>query len=319
MHCTKRTSGVWIIAALLLLLISPLFAGGQAEGEAETSPQLSLAVLSDLDSMPLVIAEMKGFYEEEGVTVELQHFKSPVDRDTAFQAGEADGAISDLLAVGFALNGGFPVRVTSLTNGSYKLILSPGSELESIEELKGKTVGLSKNTIIEYCTDRMTQAAGFSSELLEKAVIPQIPVRLEMLTSGKIDAATLPEPLASMAVAKGGVMLNSSDKLGVNPGIIMFSSTAIEEKREAVAAFYRAYNRGVEYMTSHEQDEYMPELVETMGLPDTLAAGMELPEYQPATLPAQQEVEEVMSWMKERDLIDRPFSYDELVEQDLLP
>ena len=45
-----------------------------------------------------------------------------MDRDSALQSGNLDGAVSDMLAVAFAKDGGFDVKVTSMTDGSYKLI-----------------------------------------------------------------------------------------------------------------------------------------------------------------------------------------------------
>ena len=72
-----------------------------------------------------------------------------------------------------------------------------------------------------------------------RRAIPQIPVRLEMLKSGQIDAATLPEPLASVAVKAGATVISSTDNLGINPGALLFTKETIQSKNAEIAAFYR--------------------------------------------------------------------------------
>lgn len=66
--------------------------------------------MPDIDSIPFIIAQEKGYFKEEGVDVELQYFKSAMDRDSALQSGNLDGGVSDMLAAGFAKAGGFDVK-----------------------------------------------------------------------------------------------------------------------------------------------------------------------------------------------------------------
>ena len=78
---------------------------------------------------------------------------------------------------------------------------------------------------------------------IEKSIIPKIPLRLEMLQTGQVDAATLPEPFASSAIKSGAKVLDSTDNLGINPGVIIFAESSIKSKSEGIKAFYRAYDR----------------------------------------------------------------------------
>ena len=164
---------------------------------------LSVGLMPDTDSVPFIVAREKGFFAEEGVEVTLHPFKSAMDRDAALQSGQLDGAISDLLAAAFAKAGGFDVRVTSATDGAYQMIASKGNDASDVKALFGAEIAVSRNTIIEYVTDRILRENGMASDALQKVSIPQIPARLEMLQNGKLAAATLPEPMASIAVANG--------------------------------------------------------------------------------------------------------------------
>ncbi len=299
--------------AISVFAVLQIFAGAQKEKPAKPDQQLVVGVLPDVDSIPIIVASEKGFFVEEGLNAKLEYFKSPVDRDSAFQSGNLDGVISDVLAAAFAKEGGFDVKITSLTNGSYKLLLSPLSKAESIADLKGKDIGISKNTIIEYTTDRILETAGIAEADVKKVAIPKIPVRLEMLLNGKIEAATLPEPLATNAIQNGARLLNSSDVLGINPGVLLFRGESIGKKKTEIEAFYRAYNKAVSYVMKTPVEEYANILVEKAGFPEQGKDSIKLPRYTNASLPPEEEIRGVMAWLLGRGLIKTAYAFQDLV------
>ncbi len=69
-------------------------------------------------------------------------------------------------------------------------------------DIESKQIGLSSNTVIEFATTVIADEMGFYDSL-EKVAIPQMPVRLEMLSTNELSGATLPEPLATNAVMDG--------------------------------------------------------------------------------------------------------------------
>jgi len=336
----KRPSLPTLILALAAICgsTSQLFASGARESGAPPPPagssagpsadgrsslravdKLRIGVLSDVDSIPLFIARDHGFFARDNADVELIEFKSPVTRDAALQAGEIDGAISDVLAAVFARQAGFKVRITSATNGSYKLVVNPHSAVNNLAGLEGKSVGISQNTIIEYCTDRMFEAANLSVALVRKLPVSQMPVRLEMLQQGKLDAAVLPEPLASVAVAAGGRTLDSSDRLGINPGVIIFREQSISARSAQIRNFYAAYNDAVSYLEATPPDRYIDALVVSASFPSQARQSLVLPRYELAAVPREKEVTEVTAWLHAKGLASRVYPYGELVDGSVLP
>jgi NitT/TauT family transport system substrate-binding protein len=283
--------------------------------QTKEAKELTVGILPDVDSIPFIIAQEKGFFEEENVTVNLEFFKSPVNRDSALQSGNLDAAISDVLAAAFAKDNDFHLAITSMTNGSYKLIVNKDAGINTIQGLKDKDVAMSKNTIIEYATDMMLQEAGMSSDYIEKAIIPQIPTRLEMLQSGKVTAATLPEPLASVAIGNGAVLINSSDNLNINPGILLFTQEAIDEKETAIKRMYKAYNRAIEYLQENDKSEYVDILIDSAGFPPVIKETMKLPEYNMAKNVSEEDFRMVIDWLYSRDLIENKYEYSDLVNE----
>ncbi|HAQ55126.1 MAG TPA: ABC transporter substrate-binding protein, partial [Anaerovibrio sp.] len=141
----------------------------------------------------------------------------------------------------------------------------------------------------------------------------QIPTRLEMLQNGKLAAATLPEPMGSIAVANGCKFITDSEQLGINPGVMMFTAKCVDNKKAELQAFYRAYNKAVKYLNEHPQDEYMDLIIEKSGFPAIAKTALKLPKYREAGLPQEKDVVDCIKWMNSKGLIKQEFSYNDLV------
>lgn len=304
------------ILLLSMLILALALAAGCGNSNDKTQKDLqpiTIGLMPDTDSLPFIIAKEKGYFAEEGIEVNIQQYKSAMDRDSALQSGNLDGAVSDMLAVAFAKAGGFDVKVTSFTDGSYKLIASKDAGINNVKALAGKDVAVSRNTIIEYVTDQILAKEGMDSESINKVIIPQIPTRLEMLQNGKLAAATLPEPMASIAVSNGCTYVTGSDELGINPGVVMFTAKTVDNKTAEIAAMYRAYNKAVDYLNNTSRDEYIDLVVEKGGFPPAAKEALKLPEYHKAALPKESDVTDCIKWLNNKGLVKEHFSYQDIV------
>lgn len=303
------------IAVLLVALLTlGLLAGCGTEKNAEKKLQpLTIGLMPDTDSLPFIIAQEKGYFKEEGLEVNIQQYKSAMDRDSALQSGNLDGAVSDMLAVAFVKDGGFNVKVTSFTDGSYKLIAGKQQHVKTVADLQGQDVAVSRNTIIEYVTDQILAKEKMEPDSINKVIIPQIPTRLEMLQNGKLAAATLPEPMASIAVHNGCQFVMGSDELGINPGVIMFTAKTTNDRRAELAAMYRAYNKAVDYLNNTPREEYINLVVEKGGFPPAAQEALKLPEYHHAALPKESDVVDCVKWLQAKGLIKKNYTYADFV------
>ncbi|MCY6372660.1 ABC transporter substrate-binding protein [Clostridium ganghwense] len=292
------------------------------EQKAKETPKekqtVNIGLLPSADAIPFIIAKHNGYFKEEGVTVNLEHFKSAMDRDSAFQTGNIDGAMADMLSVIFSNDNGFNVKMTSKTNGSFKLIANKDANIKNVSDAKGKTIGISKNTVIEYITDKIMEKANISENEYEKVAVPKMPTRLEMLHNNKLATATLPEPLASDAINKGGILLSSSEDLGIYPGIMVFSQKAIDAKKDEIKAVYRAYNRAIEYLQKESKDKYIDMVIKEGGLPASLKTASQLPEYTKAVMPSEKDFTAVLDWLKSKKLTSKDFKFEDLSDSSLI-
>ncbi|MDR0557782.1 MAG: ABC transporter substrate-binding protein [Treponema sp.] len=307
---SKAAARSFVLSVLFSAVVSsPIFASPVKEAVVP----LRVGIMPDADSIPFMLARDEGLFEREGVSVELMVFANPQERDAALQAGKIDGAISDLLAAAFFAAGGFDTKITSLTDGRYGIAASSSSGIADIAGLEGKKIGLSTNTIIQYTVDAQLEKAGVPSNSYEPVSIPRMPVRMEMLLSGQIDAASLPEPLLTAAVAQGATLLSTTDAIGVDAGIMLFSKKALDARLVDIQKFYRAYTAAAEKINA-DPDAYRDYLVEKAAFPASVKDAYRFVRYRSPTLPDVAQIEQAFAWLKERNLLSADLNASGLID-----
>lgn len=277
---------------------------------------LRVGLMPAMNSAPLVVAERAGFFAQEGVTVELELFTSQLNRETALQAGRIDGTVSDLINAIQAWARGFPLRVTSASQGVFSLLGAPAAGPGSLAAWKGAgrkvTTGLIENSTVYYVAERALERAGIDPRTIELVPVAQVPARLELLLAGKVEAAVLPEPLASLAVRRGARRLADSADDDAASGVLLFRLQVVLERTAELRAFYRAYDRAVRELAARPA-AWRAAVVEACQFPKEVEADLAFPRYLPAYLPGEADVRDVAAWMIDRRLIDAAPAWADIV------
>lgn len=292
----------FLICQIMIILTGTIFA-----------EPLRLAILPDADSLPFMIACDEGFFTAEGIDVELIMFYNPQERDAAILAGRVDGAVSDLLAAALFSAGGFDMKITSLSDGRYGIAAAPSFKGTSLEDLRGKKIGLSLHTIIQYSADTLLKTSGIGFTEYEAVSIPRMPVRMEMLLAGQIDAAVLPEPLLTAAIQRGAILLASTDTVGIDAGVLIFSKRFLDNRLEDMKKFYRAYTKAAEKINSNP-DAYRQYLVEEASFPVEVKDAYRFIVYRKPTLPSIDQIEQALSWLYERKLLSAHIVPEDIID-----
>ncbi|MDO5663952.1 MAG: MetQ/NlpA family ABC transporter substrate-binding protein [Bacteroidia bacterium] len=284
-----------------------------------TAENLAIGVMSSMDYLPLAIAQSNGYFSENGVEVTIQKFYSPNERDAALQSNNLDGTILDYTGGAIQNSGGIPLRFASQCDATFELIVGKKSGINTISDLKDKKIAVSRNTVIDFCTDLAVEKAGLSLQDVEKPEINKIPLRLEMLRNAKIDASMLPDPFATIAKNEGNKSVISMVELDVRVTGIAFLQKTIDEKPEALKKFYRAYNKAIEDLKTKPIENFQTILTEEVGFPLNLVSEIKLPNYFPAQLPQEADLLLVEKWLKERSLVKPDFDIKTIIVSDLIP
>lgn len=275
---------------------------------------LKFGVLSDVDSLPYLVARDEGLYQANGVDVKLVSFTSPVERDAAFQAGAVDGVIGDVLGATLAVDHGFAVSIAAATDGRYLLLAGPTAPEKTVKELSGVAVGGSSNTVIHYLVDRFLTGAGVAPADVKLIAVPKMPVRLEMLLGGQLDAAGLPEPMATVAQVRGAKVLATSDGLGADPGVVLFSQAFLKTRKADAAAFLKAGAQAGAKINANPE-KYRLYLTTNAGFPDEAAWAFQFVTYQPLRVPSDASVNAITAWMVTKGLVKTAPAASALVDK----
>lgn len=304
------------VIVILAIIVVPLGCSRSAKDDA-----IKLGLIPVEDNFPFFIAEKENLFSRAGLNVELVVFNSARDRDIALQSKNIDGEVADIIATVLMFNSGTPVKIVSLTMGStpeegrFALLTAPGSGIKGPSQLSGASIGISENTIIEYVTDGLLKEAGLSPDSVKKIAIPQIPERLQLLLSDKIDAALLPDPFASLAEQKGAlaVLDDTKSEKNLSQVVLVFREEVIGQKAEMIAKLLQVYSEAAK-LASENPEAYRDLFIEKARIPEDLRDIYLAPRYSYPQLPQEKDVEEVVSWMLAKGLISEPLEYCDIVE-----
>ena len=306
----------WLIvcAVLATALASCTFVSQKAE-----DGRLRMGLLPVLDTLPFYVADQKGYFKTEGISVELVPVKGAQERDALMQAGEIDGMLADMVAVGLFNRERPQVKIvaTSLRAtprvAMFRVLAAAGTKITSARDLVGVPVAISQNTIIEYITARLLAAEGLSPDQIQTLEVSAIPVRFEQLMAGQVQAATLPDPLASGALA-GGATLVVDDTMHsqYSQTVLAFSQSSLDGKPGTIRKFLVAWNRAVKDLNG-QPGEFASLLIDKGRVPESVRGSFPMPTFPEADMPTQAEWRDVVEWMLQKKLLDRELAYDSSV------
>ena len=176
--------------------------------------------MPDAGALPLLL--MDGM-------VETVPFLSARERDTALMLGDIDGIMGDLVGVVSNTLHGTPLKVATVTESRFMIVGTPQFTEEDTWE-----IGISENTVIEYMVDELA-----SDKEFVKVPIAQVPVRMEMLGSGKIPLACLTDAMAWPLLARGFQIVRDEKGSGLEPAVLAFSEKVSEEAGSWLPGFNR--------------------------------------------------------------------------------
>lgn len=296
------------LAAALLTLLSVLVIGcGDSGGAgAKEDSVLKIGVMPAVDAAPIFIAEKNGYFEELGIDVEIEIYSNPQNRQSALQSGEIDGAMTDFIAVATNVNGGFDIKATTMTDGSFPILAAAGGA-----EKKEIKVGLMEVSVTNYLVDQWLGA----DYQVEKVFITEIPARMAALETGDIDMGIFPEPVASGGERKGLTKLIFGAEDEFSSQCMVFTGKAIAAKPETIKAFHEAYNKAVAAINEN------PEIAKDIlieKIPNTdpeVKELMALPTYREAALPSEEFLQSIIDWTADILKKDLAVSPSDLVEE----
>lgn len=277
--------GVLLLAAATLLLTgcggSKGTSGNGTDANAEP-PVVKIGYGTVLCQAPLQIAIENGYFEEEGLQYEAIKMDGLVTEYVG--SGQVDASYGLVSKFIQPIDNGLDIMMTAgIHNGCIKLLVKPGSGIEKVADLKGKTVGvngLAEAPAVLLKRALYSEGVGVTSDNLEVDFVVYSNSDLAMaLENGAVDAICLVDPAATVAVNQYGytVLLDTAiDEPYVNEYCCatFVTGTFAKEYPEEAAKFTRAVMKASAWVDEHP-DEAAKLLIEKeylSGNPDVFAS-----------------------------------------------
>lgn len=233
----------------------PLRAGAQ-----ET---IRVGVLPFSESLAAVIADREGFFEEEGLDVELTKFDSGSLAVSVLQSGNIEIALSNTITTLQVIERGLDAVILApgaivrdaAPDTTTGLMVKKGT-VESPKDLEGKRIAV--NVINSSAWLHMVaylDKHGVDYKSVQFAEVP-FPQMNAPLLAGQLDAIGQVEPFRSALMSSGEIDLVGWTYVETAPGTDITQYIAlrpwVEENRETVAKFVRALLRGAKFAEENE-------------------------------------------------------------------
>jgi ABC-type nitrate/sulfonate/bicarbonate transport systems, periplasmic components len=296
------------LSVLTMFFIIILAAGcsktGTVPQASKESMSLKIGVMPAVDSAPIFLAAKKGYFTDLGLNVDVQIYTNAMNRQSALQSGGLDGAMTDVIALVNNVQNGFDIKVTTGTDGVFPFLIRKG-----FQEKKDIKAGMMEVSVTNYLSDRSLGG----KYNVEKVYIDEIPARIEMVGSGKLDMAVVPEPMASQGELNGLTkkLIENNDEF--SPDVMVFTGKAIKNKEKALTLFHQAYNKAVEDINK-DDSEVRELLIQNLKLNPAVKDKMILPKYNKARVPNGEYLKGIMDWNQKVLKKKVDLKYDDLVE-----
>ena len=309
--------GVTIMSLLAVTVGCSSAPENKTAGEKVTD--IKVGVLSLVSALPVFVAEADGYFEKEGLNVELITFNSALEQDAALQAGEIDGYFSDPVNTIVMINGGVDISIINTPykanskNRMFAILVSPQSKINNIEGLKGVEVAISNATIIEYLQDKMLEHYGFTDDEIAGQEIKQIPVRMQLLLSGTIEAALLPEPLVSLAEYNGARVIVDDRILNLPETVIAINNALLKRDPTLKDRYLNALESAVNKINS-DSANLSDDVLAKINVPEVIKSSYKIPEFPLNASPSGAEINEIQDWLIKKAILKEKLPQEKILK-----
>lgn len=237
---------------LLIIILNSLAACTTLRSEEPAKDPLRVEYTQWWGDYTLLVAKEKGFFEANGVEVEPVYYDIFSRTYSDLASGQIDGA---LIAVGDAINidRNAHMKVVAVHDNGGEDAVIVGPEINSIEDLKGKTIGMMIGSQYELTIVEMLRSASMGvSDVTMIAVNPK--ESLKTLKNAQVQAAYTWEPYLSEALSSGYKVIYPQEQLYLFPRTITFRKSIIDDRPEDVRAFLKAWFAAVDYRLQHPEE-----------------------------------------------------------------
>jgi NitT/TauT family transport system substrate-binding protein len=243
-----RRTIAWAAAAAAFVVLA-----GQAPAEADT---VTIAHSTWVGYGPLYIARDKGFFEKNGVDVELVVMEDPKERFPTLMADRiqmiASTVDTALLYMKQPDDYKYIVAIDD-SNGGDGVVAN--KDIPTIADLKGKKVAVNEGSVSEFYLNVLLDKAGIQESDLDIVNMTAADAGTAFV-SKQVDAAVTWEPWLSRGKTSdhGHLIVDSSTTPGLITDAVIVKTSWLKDHQKEAAAIVKSWNEGVAFYKAHPDE-----------------------------------------------------------------
>jgi NitT/TauT family transport system substrate-binding protein len=268
------------LCAVAVALAAP---GCAADAEDGGRAKLTVGVVPIADVAPVQLGIDKGFFEDEGLDVELLTGQGGAEIVPQVVSGDVQVGFSSTPTLLAAASERLPIEIVAPAVGSPPrktghgenvegaLMVAKNSPIRGYADLAGKTVAVNAlGNVIDVTLNAALERHGVNHTSVERLEVP-FPDMLAALDAGRVDAAFLATPFKTVAEQSGKYRAVGFSIYETRPELIhttyFVSREWADGNRQVLERFLSALRRSMLYAAGHERETR-----------DAVGAIVELPE-----------------------------------------
>jgi ABC-type nitrate/sulfonate/bicarbonate transport system substrate-binding protein len=241
--------------------------GERSQGEPT---KLTVGLVPIADVAPVYLGIENGFFEDEGLEVEIQIAQGGAEIVPQVMSGDVQIGFSNTPTLFSAAVEGVPIQIAAPAGGSPPkkegrgenvegaLMVKNDSPIRDYADLAGKTVAVNTlGNVIDVTVNAALERHGVDHSTVERLEVP-FPDMLAALDAGRVDAAFLATPFKTIAEQSGDYRAVGFPIYEARPELIYIgyfvSRRWAENNEDVLERFLSALRRSMLYAAEHEQE-----------------------------------------------------------------
>jgi NitT/TauT family transport system substrate-binding protein len=235
-------------------------AAASGEGGGSSKVDMLLSYQESIAWAPMLVAREAGYFDDEGLEVSTEETEGSGFVTQQIIAGNKDfgWAGADSIIIAASKDPRIRVVTCNQSQNIFRIVVNEGSDVTSVEDLAGKTLGYTEKGGGEEPLVKSSLAdAGITDDVKLLPIGAAGPQSKNAIENGTVDAYASSYPDISSLTAEGMTFTDiTPDKFSATPGdcLVTLDETLKDEgKAELAAKLGRAWTKGAIYGTANPE------------------------------------------------------------------
>lgn len=209
---------------------------------------------------PPEIGAAKGIWERLGLDVKVLQYAGDGKMQQGLIAQEIEFGLGSGPSMGFTARGAPAMAVGVIANQplSMGLIVGPNSPVKTLQDLKGRKIGITTNGSLTYWLARaLSRKLGWDSDAIRTVPMGSISSQIAGLKSGQVDGFIMSASVGYMLAERneGKVLLHFGDEIpDFHTHVIFATDKVMSSNPDVVRRFLRGWRETVDFMFANKRE-----------------------------------------------------------------